>query len=54
MNTAKNQQNFNLEKQRGAQNLLLKIRKIRKIRKIVENKETTDKTHILESIIEFY
>ena len=51
MNTAKNQQNFNLEKQRGAQNLLLKIRKIRKI---VENKETTDKTHILESIIEFY
>ena len=37
---------MNLEKQRGAQN---KIKKL-----IVDNKETTDHTHILECIKEFY
>ena len=48
MNTTKNQQFifFNLEKQRGAQNTIKKL--------IVDDKETTDQSHILECIKEFY
>ena len=37
---------LNLEKQRGAQNTVEKL--------IVDDKETTDQTHILECIKEFY
>ena len=47
MNTAKKSTNFflNLEKQRGSQNTIKKL--------VADNKEITDKTHILEHI-EFY
>ena len=37
---------MNLEKQRGAQNIIKKL--------IVDDKEITDQTHILECIKEFY
>ena len=37
---------LNLEKQRGAQNTIKKF--------IVDDKETTDQTHILECIKEYY
>ena len=47
MNTAKNIFFFlNLEKQQGAQNTRKKL--------IVDNKETIDRTHILECINKFY